>query len=528
MKTYISLILSHKKYVLLFCLLLVMNVAKGQIKIVGDEIMEQIQPREVENQELEKDVSIEKYFIPFDSIKFDTKSYNPSPVIFRKLNPVGLKFYITTPNDCVQLCVNPSDSTICFKQLQTGYYEITGVIRFAEQVGVHFKNILNYRITGSVNYKKRPSAEYLQDFFSNQRFQTAKEIEKDILNNELALSAVIYTIANDKGEVFYIWSDGGPSTSQHGLEVKQGTFYEDYSQNRIDVPFYEMVAKRLIGEKVIITDYRNENFTDALTGQEIKDKNPFVEIHKTYTQHDVWVINGLLNEKSELSSLVYDSCVDVFVKGEDVYGFFERDNSKFALKIYNIAEAQYACDQSDKRYQKYYAAFKNLDCFVSRGSIMSGDLKFIIPIDVIQQVQNGAIALNNAIRLDQEREEALARAEREQKAAAAEKRRLEALALAEKERAEAEAKAKREAEEAKARKQQRRERILEKYGKRFGDLIIQGKVALGMTEEMCLAAWGHPWDKYNETTVLGTSSVWIYNYKTALYFKLGRLVKIEN
>lgn len=69
--------------------------------------------------------------------------------------------------------------------------------------------------------------------------------------------------------------------------------------------------------------------------------------------------------------------------------------------------------------------------------------------------------------------------------------------------------------------------ILSKYGDNYGNLIIANKVVLGMTQEMCAAAWGQPYDK-NITIVSGlTHEQWVYSYKTYLYFDNGKLTGIQ-
>lgn len=91
----------------------------------------------------------------------------------------------------------------------------------------------------------------------------------------------------------------------------------------------------------------------------------------------------------------------------------------------------------------------------------------------------------------------------------------------EKQRAEDEARYEREEQEYRA-------SLVATYGEEYGNLIADRKVAIGMTEEMCRKAWGRPHDKYNTTTKWGVSSVWVYNYKTSLYFYDGELKQIDN
>lgn len=70
----------------------------------------------------------------------------------------------------------------------------------------------------------------------------------------------------------------------------------------------------------------------------------------------------------------------------------------------------------------------------------------------------------------------------------------------------------------------------EKYKKKFGEtnfnLILDGKVKIGMTKEMCKLSWGDP-KEINETiTSASKSEQWVYadNY---LYFKNGVLTTIQ-
>lgn len=76
----------------------------------------------------------------------------------------------------------------------------------------------------------------------------------------------------------------------------------------------------------------------------------------------------------------------------------------------------------------------------------------------------------------------------------------------------------------------------EKYKKKFGldiwTLIVNGKVKIGMTKEMCLLSWGNP-KKINETI---TSNIkheqWVYSTRfypnSFLYFKNGILTSIQD
>ena len=71
---------------------------------------------------------------------------------------------------------------------------------------------------------------------------------------------------------------------------------------------------------------------------------------------------------------------------------------------------------------------------------------------------------------------------------------------------------------------------VESYSKKFGsenfDKILKGKVAIGMTKEMCLLSWGKP-KKINETiTANGKTEQWVYN-DNYLYFENGTVITIQ-
>lgn len=49
-----------------------------------------------------------------------------------------------------------------------------------------------------------------------------------------------------------------------------------------------------------------------------------------------------------------------------------------------------------------------------------------------------------------------------------------------------------------------------------------------MTMDMCRDAWGIPNDQLTTVTANGSAQVWIYNYKTRLYFYNNILKTIQN
>ncbi len=74
----------------------------------------------------------------------------------------------------------------------------------------------------------------------------------------------------------------------------------------------------------------------------------------------------------------------------------------------------------------------------------------------------------------------------------------------------------------------KRESLILKYGQKYGSLIAERKVVIGMTKEMCVAAWGKPSEINKTTATYGVHEQWVYNIKTYLYFDDDILTTIQN
>ncbi|MBQ6084669.1 MAG: hypothetical protein IJK92_10025 [Bacteroidales bacterium] len=70
--------------------------------------------------------------------------------------------------------------------------------------------------------------------------------------------------------------------------------------------------------------------------------------------------------------------------------------------------------------------------------------------------------------------------------------------------------------------------MIAKYGEKYGKLIINGQVVIGMNKEMCRYAWGNP-SEINTTTVANhIHEQWVYSLRCYLYFDDGILTAIQN
>jgi hypothetical protein len=75
-------------------------------------------------------------------------------------------------------------------------------------------------------------------------------------------------------------------------------------------------------------------------------------------------------------------------------------------------------------------------------------------------------------------------------------------------------------------KTQHHQLCVTKFGEDLGTLIADSKITLGMTEEMCLFAWGEPWDKTKITNDTGVHEIWSFGYGKKLYFLNNELIQI--
>lgn len=75
---------------------------------------------------------------------------------------------------------------------------------------------------------------------------------------------------------------------------------------------------------------------------------------------------------------------------------------------------------------------------------------------------------------------------------------------------------------------ERKASLIKKYGKTYADLILQGKVRIGMSAEMCREAWGTPDDINRSSGIWGVHEQWCYDWGGYLYMENGKLTAIQN
>ena len=73
----------------------------------------------------------------------------------------------------------------------------------------------------------------------------------------------------------------------------------------------------------------------------------------------------------------------------------------------------------------------------------------------------------------------------------------------------------------------KRNDLITKYGTKYGNLIFENKIIIGMDIEMCKLSWGTPYSNNKQITAEKTIEIWHYSLGTDLYFYNDKLVQIE-
>lgn len=79
-----------------------------------------------------------------------------------------------------------------------------------------------------------------------------------------------------------------------------------------------------------------------------------------------------------------------------------------------------------------------------------------------------------------------------------------------------------------AAKNKRKAELTKKYGSSNATLILQGKIRIGMTKNMCIDAWGRPSDINKTSGSFGVHEQWVYGFGSYVYFENGVITTIQN
>ena len=495
-------------------------------------------------------------FTPLDSIKFHTNDpkfkwsddivgykvyYTGKKIGFTS---IGVTHRLTGPLKIIEnriyLCENPADSTICFKELPVDYYEVVGIIRYKEQASKYIERFNQLKLIKNpdlLNRDKDILSKFIQ--YMQAGLISISDFEREVkLYNRIPKSYnnLFYVIQSSTSpEIYYMPKseykdvvEGRWLSINEAERIKQikgekayldittdlcycfGDVWGQYGAF-ISIPYYDLIVNTLKGQNVSIWLQGNafeDYVTNVLIDNVFKDKfNPLsLDRHVSLTKDDI-----------SISAIA--KCVDIFVHDDfQICGLFEVNGSKFTLPIGDVRKKYISSLQIPKdHYTSYYTTYttsyyfpffyldKRTDTYSYYGCIFT------------ENTIKDFIYLFNEAELETSQKQAQAEAER--KRIEAERAKL---------RAEEKAKHQKWLREEAERKAQWQAEMIREYGEKYGNAIIEGKVMLGMSQQMCQEAWGRPIDKYNTFTPTTSKSTWLYNYKTFLHFVDGKLVKIEN
>jgi hypothetical protein len=224
--------------------------------------------------------------------------------------------------------------------------------------------------------------------------------------------------------------------------------------------------------------------------------------------------NGIINHNIPTPLLIvgyFEKLKTIYINRDFIYtkSFGLTDNNS-GQTIENMFNSEWKCtkialaDYGDEPYQKITFILNN-----SMGNQIEVKLDtfkktFIGKTQYLQEIENKRIQENARIA----EEKRLAGEEKKERLAAAK----EAETVKDKKIANDKI------------KQQRREDFIKKYGDKYGAIIADGQVKIGMTKEMCIAAWGNPIEKTKQNSVL---EKWGYKSKSIYFDKAGIITAIQ-
>lgn len=488
---------THKCEATLFLIVLlyVGNIANAQIKVVGDDYSQSLSAKDYYSQ----DVGFETYFPHVDpKVYFGYMSINPETTI----SLIGDTVWLGVPNGGNN--GDPWTFAACKGKLldtiPSGYYVISGYIFGWENANdiFHIKaenSDWHSFPRGRIGYTESLKHTILDN-------PTPDEMDRrKIVDKYLAyMKLTSIDTTEDIIEAYYIPSD----LDEHG------TYYFRPYHNLISLRFYNEIKNGLLNKDVILVSTRGD----------LKDRtvNILIEdyMNMKYQIEDV-VQNGEIIE-DDMTSLSVQLQDSIFVVKDIVMKVYGRGDFHDPLKIgmycilYGEKTGSFARKVQYSSYKYYYSAtahgkyysgtsqFNNMPFTSKRG--WDGHLS-IVPIESLQKAASiFADSIATRVKID-----AMNSAEQER---IRKKNELYWKQLKEQEAS------------------KHHEKMVTKYGAKYGELVTKKQVAIGMTKEMCSDAWGRPLNTYRTTTTFGQSEVWCYNYKTRIYFYNGKVVQIDN
>ncbi len=368
-----------------------------------------------------------------------------------------------------------------------GHYVVTAVL-FGDDLRKEMKSFLNngYKID-EFEYTRNEQLDILQ--MLGEKYAPQSEIKEKIAEAKINKEKFNFTISSDYG----LRIESIDNTSTYYLSVNS---YEYFASDLIPTSFvpikYVDYIKKELLNKTVMMSYRTDFIFDVIsTYKKLKD-----------------AITGATVFQQD--TLFY--CSDVVInKTNDVCCILEGKNTgKFAVKVTNKYDdlnnsrgiSLYKRESPMKKsiWHRYYTTEDVLDSrlawiklFAVRGETYNTYIdRYIVKVDDLEKSVKDTEHINS----------------------------LKAMKKFQEQKDYQDNIAKREA--------QNKQDMIEKYGKDKGSLIAKHTITLGMTPEMCKDAWGRPLSVSNMIDSSGQYTEWKYNFKTVIFFKDGKVVRILN
>lgn len=362
-----------------------------------------------------------------------------------------------------------------FKPLELNKtYTFSGTIRFKDQAEIHEEMLKQMRYLPEGGQIPSIWLDALKDVWPTSDF-VDKHILKTSYAAEQASHNMFYLLSNDKNETYYI-----PIVfPRHRNDREYLKQLDIYNYKMFDIAYYEQLSKLKGLDVAIVTQgsipygTKEEDFIYMV--KDYVTQKP-VDLTKLLTRDfDLWRYDPSEGRKFE-----YAKCIDVYtnVNSEeqniDVVGLFDYNGFQFTI--------QFAEVQLGRNYQ----SGKSYDRILTYHKSPGGSEIYIISKTSLDDCAN-------IVKMNKEQKEA----ERKRQ----------------------------EAEYAKH-KAERRAKLISKYGEKYGNLVNDHKLEIGMTKEMCKDAMIFPpSDICTKTTAFGNVSIWFYTY-SQLHFSGDKLVKV--
>lgn len=411
-------------------------------------------------------------------------------------NPIGENVYVDNGHEN-RLCLNPSKMTASITKIPDGYYTIVGwfgrykgvdeegLVGYtksenAKIIRAHIEMLNNYTFDNELNHYKAITLFYNPSISTNENWHYDKGVLKDYrgqtVNEPKPSDDELVRFVNIQGKGYYI------------LEDNEGNKYYDFRDR------YDDCCRDLF----FGGDEYNKDFGHYGPPERFISTKCFNKISELILNKEVVVgykieVDYLTEDKINVSEGTVCFCNDLFLHEGHLVAVLSNEHGEFTVQIYGYANSEFEPIgyRGVAGLTEPYNRNERIDSQSRYTGAMKNGYGSIYPKSYLELIKEGK----------QKQAEELA----------AEKQRME--------------------QEAERKRQEHRNNIIAKYGEKWGTLILEHKVAVGMTKEMCKAAIGYPSNTYTKTTEKGNCEVLVYSNSITirwLYFYDGILYMIES